>query len=76
MIVDQEHLSKTKEQVARDLRNLYLQQWRKNNPEKAKEHRNNYWKRKAEEVINGSNDIRVTDQEDLKLVEINSEGEF
>lgn len=41
----------TKQQLAKDLRNSYLSQWRKNNPEKVKRYRQNYWDRRAEEML-------------------------
>ena len=36
------------ENMAKELRNKYNREWRKNNPEKAKAHLDNYWLRKAQ----------------------------
>ena len=35
---------------AREARNAYFREWRKNNPEKVKQHLQRYWERKAEQM--------------------------
>lgn len=44
-------LVETKQQLAKALRNQYLNQWRKKNPVKVQEYRKNYWDKKAEEIL-------------------------
>ena len=51
MTVNQLSNTETKQELARALRNQYLRQWKKNNPEKVKQYRQNYWDRKAEEIL-------------------------
>ena len=58
MIVKQEQLlasTETKQQLARALRNQYLNQWRKKNPSKVKEYRQNFWERRAGEILTSAN---------------------
>jgi hemerythrin-like domain-containing protein len=42
---------KTKEELAREARNEYHRQWRRNNPDKVKKNIENYWLRKAEKLL-------------------------
>ena len=38
-------------QIRRDYMREYLREWRKKNPEKVREHQQNYWVRKAEKML-------------------------
>lgn len=40
--------------AAREARNAYLREWRKNNPQKTKKHRVDYWERKVAESTEGN----------------------
>lgn len=43
------------EETIRALKNAYQREWRKRNPEKAKEHQRRYWERKAKAFIAEAN---------------------
>lgn len=40
-------------EMARKKKNEYQRKWRKNNPEKVREHQNNYWERLALKEMEG-----------------------
>lgn len=40
--------------AAAEARREYFRQWRRNNPEKIKQHQANYWKKKAREMGGGN----------------------
>lgn len=42
---------------AKEARNRYLREWRKNNPDRVKVHQSNYWEKQAEKNDN-SQEIR------------------
>lgn len=42
---------------AREARNAYMRQWRKNNPERVSEINSRYWERKAAKLMNESKEV-------------------
>lgn len=44
---------------AREARNAYLREWRKNNPNKVKAHQANYWERQAEKYEQDQKEMKA-----------------
>lgn len=44
-------MNKSIEQIAKEEKKAYLQEWRRNNKDKVKKHNANYWKRRAEKKL-------------------------
>lgn len=40
------------DELAREKKNAYARQWRKDNPKKARQHLENYWRKKALKELN------------------------
>ena len=56
---------KTVDELARELRKAYFNQWRKNNPERVKKHNEDYWRNLAlktrQEEEAAQNDAKTDD---------------
>ena len=50
---------KTIEETARELRNAYQREWRKNHPEKVKASNSRYWERKARAAAEREKKVEV-----------------
>ena len=58
-------------QKAKELRNAYMREWKKNNPEKLKQYNINYWERKAEaySIIQKAKDLSRQGLSQRKIAE-------
>lgn len=54
-------MGKDIDQAITEARREYFRKWRKNNPDKVRKHNENFWRKKAEQLIKEDNSDGVTE---------------